>query len=166
MDSKNAVSNGTRVRQATIAATLVITACWSAGALGRTQPEADCAADANLYTLSDPADSLVLVPVDHVPTMTDVSDIEAIHLEQATGDTGTPLLNLAPRVNDTLREVFADDGVQDAPSRQSDVSSSPVAEHEEVKNLSELADETSSTDAASEEDDLPLLQRQMYRIDI
>lgn len=166
MESDKAVRNGTRVRQATIAAALVATACWSPVALGRTQPDTDCAAGASLDALSDPAESLVLVPVDHVPTVADVSKIESIHLEKATSDTGTPLLNLAPRVNDTLREVFDGDSAQGGPSQQPDVSSSPVADHEDVKNLSEITDEARSADDALEGADLPLLRRQMYRIDI
>ncbi len=166
MESKKAVSKGTRGRQATISAVLVATACWSAGALGRTQPDADCATGTGLDALSDPVDSLVLAPVDHVPTITDIAEIEAIHLEKATGDTGTPLLNLTPQVSDTLREVFAGDSQQEAGSQPPEVSSSPVAEHEDIKNLSDMADEARSADTVPEEDDLPLLRRQMYRIDI
>ena len=168
MESKKPARSGTRARQATLAVAMITSACWSANAVARTQSEADCGARASLesITIADPVESLVLVPVDHVPTETDVSDIEAIHLQKATGDTGTPLLNLTPHVNNTLREVFGGDTEEVDETTINEVSSSPVAEHDDVKNLSELVDESTTDEAPGEDDDLALLRRQMYRIDI
>lgn len=164
MDSKTPVSTETRAARAALGVVIVATACWSSSALGRTQPGTDCGS--SLQALAAPIDTLVLTPVDHVPTEPGVSELDAINLEDATSDTGTPHLNLTPRVNDTLREIFDGDPDRSGDQAVQDVVTSPVAEFEDIENLSELPKNTSPVDSAVEDDDLPLLRRQMYRIDI
>jgi hypothetical protein len=166
VDVKKPARHGTRAAHTTLLITIAATACWSSAALARTQPDPDCGVDASPETLADPVESLILKRVDHVPVEQEVSELEAINLERATGDTGTPLLNLAPRFNDTLREVFGKEASQEDESEATDVATSPVAEYEDVKNLSELTEEATPIDSTTEEDHLPLLRRQMYRIDI
>ena len=165
MDSKKPVRNGTRARRAALVAAAAATAIWSGGALGRTQtdgPDCDRNPAASLQALNPPIEVLVLKPVDHVPTDSDVSEISDIDLENVAGDTGTPLLKLEPQVSEALREIF--DAEQDAGTPE--IATSPVADYEDVKNLSELNEDAAPGDAEVEENELSLLRRQMYRIDI
>ncbi len=163
MDSKKPVRAGTRASRTALAVAVTMTVCWSSGALGRTQPGPDCGVGAGLEEIRAPAGTLVLTPVDHVPTETDTSELASVELDTATDDNVAPLLDLSPQINETSREIF-DEGSDD--SRAQELTTSPIAESDEVKNLSELSDESTPVEATVEEDDLPLLRRQMYRIDI
>jgi len=145
---------------------IALTAVWSSNALSRTQPAAECDEGTELQTLTAPVESLVLTRVDHVPTEQDVSDLKSIDIEKVSRDTGTPLLDLAPRVNDALRGIFDDNGENLVDGTSLEISVAPIAESEDVPDLSELADDTAPDGASLEDSDLPLLERQMYRIDI
>lgn len=163
MDSKKPGRTETRARRAALVAAAAATAIWSSGALGRTQPEGDCIPADTLQGLNAPIESLILEPVDHVPTEAVVPEIADIDLESVTSDIGTPLLKLEPEVSKALRDVF-DAGQDDLAIPE--VATSPVADSDDVKNLSELNDDVTPADSEVEEDELSLLRRQMYRIDI
>ena len=149
-----------------LVAVAATTAIWSGSALGRTQPGEECNPADTLEGLNAPIEALIFKSVDHVPTTPDVSNISDINLEDATGDTGTPLLNLRPQVSEALREIFEADESTTNESVVPDVSTSTVADSDDVKNLSELNEEAAPIESALDEDELSLLRRQMYRIDI
>jgi hypothetical protein len=67
-----------------------------------------------------------------------------------------------------LRDIFeATRETEVAQTATPEASSSPIAETEELPDISELPDNVSPVTTPGDEDiDLPLLQRQMYRIDI
>ena len=163
MDSRKPVSSETRARRAALVAAAAATAIWSGSALGRTQPDGDCIPADSLQGLNAPIESLQLEPVDHVPTEPAVPELADIDLESVTGDIGTPLLKLEPKVSEALREIF-EAGQDD--SAIPELATSPVADSDDVMNLSELNDDATPVDSEVEEDELSLLRRQMYRIDI
>lgn len=163
MDSRKPVRGETRARRTALVAAAAATAIWSGNALGRTQPDADCNPADTLYGLNAPVESLVIKPADHVPTVRDTAEIADIDFEKVTSDIGTPLLKLEPQVNEALQEIF--DAEQDDLAMP-DVSTSPVADFDDVKSLSELNEKSAPADADVEQDELSLLRRQMYRIDI
>jgi hypothetical protein len=166
LDSKQPSGNEARIKRIALASVLALTTAWSSNALSRTQPAAECAADVDLQTLTAPIEPLVLKKVDHVPTETDVASVDSIDIERVTADTSTPLLNLAPRTDEAIRSIFADDSAELAKETAGKIQVSPVAESEPVPDLSELPDDGSGEDVSVDESDLPLLERQMYRIDI
>ena len=98
-----------------------------------------------------------------MPTEPAVPELADIDLESVASDVGTPLLKLEPKVSEALREIF--DAGQDEATIQ-EVATSPVADSDDIKNLSELNDDATPADSEVEEDELSLLRRQMYRIDI
>jgi len=166
VDVRKPVASRNRATPAALLIAFVVSVCWSGATLARTQPESESGVETSLDGIAGPV-SLVVKTVDHVPVEQEVSDLEDINIERATGDTGTPLFNLTPRFNETLREVFGrDEADQEGDSQATDVATSPLAEYEDIKGPSELADDVAPVDSNTEEDDLPLLRRQMYRIDI
>lgn len=166
MDSNSPSGNETRVRRAALVVIIALTAAWSSSALSRTQPATGCDGRHDLQHLSAPMDALVLDTVDHVPTEPSVSDLDSLDIETVARDPGTPLLTLAPNVNAAMRDIFETGNAAAADETSPEIPVSPVAESEEIPDLSELP-ETGTTDGVPEgESDLPLLERRMYRIDI
>lgn len=166
MDSKKPSGNEARIRRIALATVIALTAAWSGNALSRTQPATNCDAGHDLQDLTAPVNNFVLKPVDHVPTEQGVSDLKSIDIDRVAGDTGTPLLNLAPHVNDTLQAIFEDDGSSLLEEASLEIQVAPIAESEEIPDLSELPDTDTPEGTSEKESDLPLLERQMYRIDI
>jgi len=116
-------------------------------------------ADRNLKSLEVPVTALTVDVVDHVPT-----DPAAIDAQSAVMDPAAPVLYLAPRVTNILRDVFGTTTDQlplESPNeRQQQPSSSPLAGSDEKSHAVEPAavvDETST---------LPRFQQQMRRTDI
>ena len=166
MDSNSPPGNETRVRRAALVTVIALTAAWSSVALSRTQPAPDCDGGNDIKHLSAPAPALVLDTVDHVPIEPAAADLDSIDIENVARDTGTPLLNLAPGVNDAMREIFDGDNAALIDAAALEIPVSPIAESEETPDLSELPDNGTTDGAPAEESDLPLLERRMYRIDI
>ena len=109
----------------------------------------------NLQSLSVPVDKLKVDVVDHVPIDPDLLDEET-----AVREPVAPVLKLGPRLTNILRDVFdstAEDLLQESSEQPS---SSPLADSDQKKDLSEVSDE------AVEETQLPRFQRQMLRTDI
>jgi hypothetical protein len=75
------------------------------------------------------------------------------------------MLRLAPRVSNALRNVFDDGEVISVDDTSIEIAVSPVAEREDVKDSSDLITDEVGSDT-EQDDDLPLLQRRMYRTDI
>lgn len=166
MDSKKPSGNEARVRRIALATVIALTAAWSSNALSRTQPAANCDTGHDLQNLTAPVDTVILQRVDHVPIEQDGSDLQSMDIDRVSGDTSTPLLNLAPHVNETLQGIFEDDGSALLEETTLEIQVSPVAESEEIPDLSELPDDGVADGTVVEDSDLPLLERQMYRIDI
>ena len=166
MDSKKPAGNETRVRRTALVTIIALTAAWSSTALSRTQPATGCDTGNDPLNLPAPVDALVLNTVDHVPTEQDVSDVDSIDIKRVTSDNGAPILNLAPHVNATMHDVFDEDGAASVDEASLEIPISPIAESEELPELSELPNTGTPDGVSAEESDLPLLERQMYRIDI
>lgn len=166
MDSNLPSGNETRVRRAALVTIIALSAAWSSAALSRTQPATDCNGENDLQTLSAPVDALVLDTVDHVPTEPNVSDLDGVDIDTVARVPGTPLLNLAPSVNIAIRDIFEADNAAPADETSLEIPVSPVAESEELPDLSELPETATNDGVAEEESGLPLLERRMYRIDI
>jgi hypothetical protein len=161
VDSKH--PSGERIRPV-LAASLALAVFWCGNALARTQPEPDCADVAKrLKSLDVPAESLTAKPVDHVPIILNTTDIVD---EVNADDMPTPLISLSPRAESALQDVFevADEVVTEEVSAE--VPSSPVAESEDLPDLSELPKDGTAAEAGDSDIDLPMLQRRMFRTDI
>jgi hypothetical protein len=169
VDLKKPSRAGTRPTPlAAVASMLALAACWSSAAYSRTPNDADCDEVAkSLQSLDAASETLTLTRVDHVPIPADSSRLAA-EPAAASGDHATPLLDLTPRAADALRDIFeATRETEVAQTATPEASSSPIAETEELPDISELPDNVSPVTTPGDEDiDLPLLQRQMYRIDI
>ncbi len=156
-----------RMRFAAVAATIALTTCWSSGAYSRTQSDVDCAEVAhNLQSLEIPVKSLSLETVDHVPLINDATAFEAIETDITSTDSAAPLLDLTPRAENALRYIFDDSQQIRATDTAVEISSSPIAETDEIPDISELPRKAVPESVIDEDSDLPLLQRQMYRTDI
>jgi len=142
-----------------LVATILMGSGWSTGALGATTTEEECDALRNLQRLEAPAEALSASQVDHVSIDADASSIESLEASSASSETGAPFLYLTPRVASVLRDIF--DATRDEQVRE--ISSSPIAETEDINDFSEFMDESPVVES---EAGLPLLQRQMYRTDI
>lgn len=168
MDLKNASREGNkRGRVTALAATLALTVCWSISAHSRTPTEVDCDKFArSMQSLEVPTRSLALTQVDHVPISSESVDFTTADTIATSAEQATPLLDLTPRAEDALRDIF--EAGRDVELRKSalEMPSSPIAETEELPDISELPDNATPAAPISDDIDLPLLQRQMYRTDI
>lgn len=169
MESQNAIKGRSIGAALAVAAFGLLTAGWSATALGRTQTDAECDGGAHdIATFDPPAVTLHVVGVDHVAIRSDASTLDTAELESKGDDTAaTPLLRLAPRVSSALRDVFDDLLPAGVEETSLDLPASPVAESEDVKEAAEsVPDENLPASQPGEDIDLPLLQRRMFRTDI
>ncbi len=156
-----------RMRFAAVAATIALTTCWSSGAYSRTQSDVDCAEVArNLQSLEIPVKSLSLETVDHVPMTTEAAAFDAGEPDITAADSAAPLLDLTPRAESALRDIFDDSRQAWEADTAVELSSSPIAETEDIPDISELPKKAVQESQIDEDSDLPLLQRQMYRTDI
>lgn len=148
--------------RALLAASLALALFWSGSSQARTQPETDCTDVAKrLQSLETPADVLATTPIDHVPVLTDTPVLaETVDADEMP----TPLISLAPRAESALRDIFDDAEAADVVPVVTP--SSPVAESEDLPDLSELPDNVAPVTTGDDEIDLPMLQRRMFRIDI
>ena len=161
MDSTHPTRERSR---ALLAASLALALFWSGSSHARTQPETDCTDVAKrLQSLETPADVLATTPIDHVPVLTDAPILaETVDAD----DMPTPLISLAPRAESALRDIFDDTEALEADVVPVVAPSSPVAESEDLPDISELPDNVTPMTSGDDEIDLPMLQRRMFRIDI
>lgn len=164
MDSRKPSSILSSKGLAAIALTIALGAGWSAAAVGATNSDPDCDELARgLRSLDTPVQTLAANPVDHVTIDSGNRSLDAADLATEPVDSATPFLFLTPRVANVLRDIFGAHDQQYVPDANTDVPYAPVAEFEDV---SESVDGSAPASNAKEGTDLPLLQRQMYRIDI
>lgn len=165
MESKNRTSH--RIVLA-LTASATLAAFWSGAAFARTQSDPDRAKiTRHLESLDTPARTLAVDDVDHSVVKPDgATQPEDDAVDVSTIDLSTPHLKLGPRVSNALQDIFGRGEKASFDEERIDVPVSPVAESEDVPELSERSVESDATNEASEEIDLPLLQRQMYRTDI
>lgn len=168
MDLKNrSRESNCRGHSVAAIATLALCAAWSTSAHSRTPTDADCGKAArDLKSLDVPAESLALTQVDHVPIPSASITLTKPDAESVAGEKATPLLDLTPRAESALRDIFDADRKSDARPMPPAVSSSPIAETEELPDVSELPDNVAPVAPLNQEIELPLLQRRMYRTDI
>jgi hypothetical protein len=145
-----------------VALTLLMAGTYGSQAFGASWPETNCSESANDAQPEMTLDGLSIDPVDHVTIEPTHSQIDGAALENATEEQITPFLYLAPRVASVVEDVFGEDGDQ----ATADSPSSPLAEHEEVTPYPRPVDNEIQDSVDLRESVLPLLQRQMYRIDI
>ena len=133
-------------------------------AAARTQSEADCeSVSRELQELEAPS----ITAIDHgKPHVESIELALPDELGASDKQIPAPLLVLQPRVSSALQGVFDDSLILAPGSMARDVAVSPLAETEESVEALDQADEPSPDNRSEEEIDLPLLQRQMYRIDI
>ena len=163
MDSKSPLKGRTCSAALSIALLTIVSTAWSSTALARTQTESDCDRVARaLHALDAPAETLGIRSVDHVPIQSESAALDESDLEE---EPTAPMLRLAPRVSNALRNVFDDGEVIAVDDTSPDIAVSPVAEREEVKDSADLITDDAGADS-EQDDDLPLLQRRMYRTDI
>ena len=136
---------------------------FSHDAQGRTQNDVDCLDDVP----GADTESLQIRRIDHMPlpSVPEASPVSGDAGDE--GDPATPLLDLTPRAESTLRDVFdtaADTSLTASPQ---DLPVSPIAERDEdIPDISELPDNITPVAPLDPEIDLPLLHRQMFRTDI
>jgi hypothetical protein len=109
----------------------------------------------DLQSLEVPIDELGVEAVDHAPI-----DPEIIDAQSAAPESVAPILNLAPRVTNILRDVFdatTEELLQEASEQPS---SSPLAGSDQKTDTVEPAD------ADGHKAKLPRFQQQMLRTDI
>lgn len=109
----------------------------------------------DLQSLEVPVDTLPVNVVDHIP-------IDPDSLDEAFVDTdsATPVLDLAPRVTNILRDVFGTTDEELVPESPSQPASSPLAD------VDEESDEAEPAEVEIERRHLPRFQQQMFRTDI
>jgi len=142
---------------------------WGASALGATTNKADC--DAHVRpadVLESPLAALSITPVDHVSIEVENSTIDELETDQRATDRAAPYLYLTPRVVSVLRDIFdfARDDAELEIDVVQDAVSSPLAEAEDETGTTNFRYKALPSPAADEQQDLPLLQRQMFRTDI
>ena len=164
MEDKNPSREGQLTRNVSIVAiTAALALGFSSAAHSRTQNDVDCFTKAN----ESLPETLTISPIDHmpIPNVTTVSAPAAADVAEEE-DASAPLLDLTPRAESTLRDVFeAVDYVEPAEA-VSELPLSPIAETEELPDVSELPDNVTPVAPIDSDIDLPMLQRQMFRTDI
>ena len=165
MDSKKPSGNEIRVRHTALVVALGLTAIWSGSAMASTQPVTECSDAERLQGLIVSAESPALQPFGHIP-VTDVSELKSNNSDKGSRETITSFLNLEPSGNDVIETILKDDETAREEGTAIDIPIAPVADSDDIPDLSELPDSGVPTGAEDEESDMPLLERQMYRIDI
>jgi len=106
---------------------------------------------------------LVLDPVDHVTLDAAAGNLAA---EEGEGES-TPYLYLSPRVASVLRDIFSDEDPSPAVLPEVADTGTPLQAGEPQElDVIEFDEETVAAPVSKEVEDKPLIQRQMYRIDI
>ena len=146
-----------------VAAALILIGTWSPQAFSASWSKSDCPEASDEIQPEMTLDDLALDPVDHPvidPTSREIDEIDAAG---AASEQVTPFLYLAPRVASVLKDVFGEDRDQ---AEMEESASSPLAERDEVTRFPSSVDSELPEGSDLEGSSLPLLQRQMYRIDI
>ena len=160
MEYENPAREGQLTRNvAVVALAAALTLGWSNAAQSRTQNDADC-----LDTVEEITETLDISPIDHMP----IPSAPVVSASEVTeeADASAPLLDLAPRAESTLRDVFEAVDYVETTEPVSELPMSPIADIEDLPDVSELPDNAAPVAPVNADIDLPLLQRQMFRTDI
>lgn len=133
--------------------------------MASTQPMTDCTDTDRLEGLIVPVESPALQPVDHIPAH-DESQSQSSNFDQLSRETVTSLLDIEPSVSDLIESMLQENETVRKADSPLDIPSAQVAGSDELPDLSELPDTVVTTGIEDDEPDMPLLERQMYRIDI
>ena len=136
---------------------------WSPAAYSASWSESDCPETTDEIPPEMTLDGLSLDAVDHSAIEPPGAEIDEAAIADATREQITPFLYLAPRVASVIRNVFGED--QDGAEAE-EGPTSPLAERDEVTPYPSSVDNKLSGSGDLDGSSLPLLQRQMYRIDI
>ena len=152
------------------AATLVLSAGWSAAVQGAANSDVGCDGEMQeLSTLNISSKALVANKVDHPTSASGPASLDTVESDSDVSDASAPLLYLTPRVANLLRDVFQSPDDEDPQAVIDESPSSPVAEslidQSEPKNTMEHGDDISPAVGVDKEI-LPRFQQQMYRKDI
>jgi hypothetical protein len=129
---------------------------WSASSHAASNSVVPCdQVGRDLKSLEVQVDALPIHVVDHVPI-----DTDSLDQARTDNDSAAPVLNLTPRVTNILRDVFDATYEELTGETQSQPSSSPLADSDEV------LDEVEPADTEANRSDLPRFHRQMFRTDI
>ena len=165
MDSKKRSENESKVKHTALLVTLVLTASWSGSAVASAQLVTECSDTERLHAFIVSAESLALQPVEHIP-VTDVSGLNSNNSGKASRETITSLLNLEPAAIDAIETILKDDETTKDESTGIDIPIAPVADSDDIPDLPVMLDNGVPAGVENEASDMPLLERQMYRIDI
>ena len=164
MEENSPSREGQLTRNASVIAMLAALALgWSGAAQSRTQSDPGCLTDADEAL----TETLNISPIDHMPipslsTVAATPDTESSEDE----DHSAPLLDLTPRAESTLRDVFEVVDYVETAEPIAELPLSSIADTEDLPDVSELPDNATPVAPAEADIDLPLLQRQMFRTDI
>lgn len=111
------------------------------------------------------AESTALQLVDHVPA-NDESELESSNSDQDSRATLTSLLDIKPSVSDPIESMIDDNETVRETNTPLNIPSAPVADSDHLPDWSEPSDAGVPTGVEDGESVIPLLERQMYRIDI
>ncbi len=167
MDSGIPRKSFTKASLAAIAATLLLSAGWSAVAHGATNSVVRCNKEAReLTSLNVSREAL---SADRVDLVTNESEPASLEAQSSANDANAPLLYLTPRVANLLRDVFQTTGDEAPVTATDELPSSPLADS--VNNRLDENDFPDKSDdippaISVEEEILPRFQQQMYRKDI
>ena len=146
-----------------VAVALLLVGTWSPQAFSASWSKSDCPESSDEIQPEMTLDGLTLDPVDHSAIEPTHTDIDEAAIAAATKEQVTPFLYLAPRVASVIKDVFGE--AQDKAELE-ERSSSPLAERDEVTPYPSSVDNNLPENTELDGSSLPLLQRQMYRIDI
>lgn len=165
MDSRKSSGNETRVGRTALVVALALTASWNSSAMASTQPMTDCTDTDRFESLIVSAESPALQPVDHIPAH-DTSEPQSSNFDQASRETVTSLLDIEPSASDPIESMLDDNETARETDTPLDIPSAPVADSDHLPDWSEPSDAGVPTGVEDGESVMPMLERQMYRIDI
>ena len=163
MEVAKPVSTNISVSTGLVVLTLLLIGTWSPQAFSASWSKSDCKESAEEIQPEMTLDDLTLDPVDHSAIESASTEIDEGAVADATNEQITPFLYLAPRVASVIKDVFGDHRDHAEPE---DGHSSPLAESENGAPYPRPVDSDLPETGELGETSVPLLQRQMYRIDI
>lgn len=142
-----------------------LTASWSGNAMANTQPTTDCIDTDRFDGFIVSAESPALQLIDHIPT-NDEFELESSNFDKDSKETLTSLLDIKPSASDPTESMLDDNKTVRETDTPLDIPSAPVADSDHLPDWSEPSGAGVPTGVEDGESVIPLLERQMYRIDI
>lgn len=142
-----------------------VTASWSGNAMASAQPTTDYIDTDRFDGFIVSAESPALQLVDHVPA-NDESELESSNSDQDSRATLTSLLDIKPSASDPIESMLDDNETVRETNTPLNIPSAPLADSDHLPDWSEPSDAGVPTGVEDGDSVIPLLERQMYRIDI